>query len=86
VKARKPIGDALTALAKADRCAASSSGGKDWTRIIPSAIVLSTFEKDQLLTKTEYKIRTQNRTYVYVRLWAFLTFFVLQSFVFQTSF
>ena len=63
----------------------SSSKGKDRTKDVPAtAIVLPTFQKDPLLTKTEYKIRAQNRTYVYVRFWASLTFFALQSFPFRS--
>ena len=69
------------ALAKADRCCASSSKGKDRTKDVPAtAIVLSTFQKDPLLTKLEYKIRAQNRTYLYVWFWTFLMFFCLAIF------
>ena len=68
-------------LGKTDRCCASSSKGKDRTKDVPAtAIVLSTFQKDPLLTKLEYKIRAQNRTYVYVRFWASLMFFCLPIF------
>ena len=70
-----------SALAKADRCCASSSKGKDRSKDVPAtAIVLPTFQKDPLLTKTEYKIRAQNRTYLYVRFWAYLVFFCLTIF------
>ena len=65
-------------LGKTDRCCASSSKGKDRTKDVPAtAIVLSTFQKDPLLTKLEYKIRAQNRTYLYVWFWTFLMFFCL---------
>ena len=36
--------------------------------------------KDPPPTKAEQKIKAQNRTYVYVRFWAFLMVFTLQSF------
>ena len=68
-------------LGKTDRCCASSSKGKDRTKDVPAtAIVLSTFQKDPLLTKLEYKIRAQNRTYLYVWFWTFLMFFCLAIF------
>ena len=40
--------------------------------------------KDPPPTKAEQKIKAQNRTYVYVRFWASLTFFALQSFPFRS--
>ena len=40
--------------------------------------------KDSPPTKAEQKIKAQNRTYVYVRFWASLTFFALQSFPFRS--
>ena len=59
----------------------SSSKGKDRSKDVPAtAIVLPTFQKDPLLTKTEYKIRAQNRTYLYVWFWTFLMFFCLAIF------
>ena len=68
-------------LGKTDRCCASSSKGKDRTKDVPAtAIVLSTFQKDPLLTKLEYKIRAQHRTYLYVWFWTFLMFFCLAIF------
>ena len=54
--------------------------GKTRTQNVPSATVFSTFQEDPPFIKTGYKIRAQNRTYIYVRFWAYLMVFCLTIF------